>query len=168
MSGKKANNHPGLRPIKGQQSGLSGNTRARDQLSSLSLSASKTLVTTLQDWQPEHEGWLESWCPDRMCHTHIISNGYQRLFPQGQDNRGVLLPLNSNWGRSQAKGSQQAVVPTVCPYQLCYNWRCITSRYPAIWWRPVYTKSWAGVHKHSWKQRELFPELKLTQRSLIS
>jgi hypothetical protein len=43
MSGKKANNHPGLRPVKGQQPGLSSNTRARNQLSSLSLSASKTL-----------------------------------------------------------------------------------------------------------------------------
>jgi hypothetical protein len=40
MSGKQASNHPGLRPIKGQQSGPSGSTGARDQLSSLSLSAS--------------------------------------------------------------------------------------------------------------------------------
>ena len=43
MSGKQANNHPGLRSIKGQQLGPNGNTRARDQLSSLSLSASKSL-----------------------------------------------------------------------------------------------------------------------------
>jgi hypothetical protein len=43
MSGKKANNHPGLRPIKGQQPSLSGTARAQDQLSSLSLSASKSL-----------------------------------------------------------------------------------------------------------------------------
>jgi hypothetical protein len=43
MSGNKANNHPGLRPIKGKQSGLNINTRARDQPSSLSLSASKSL-----------------------------------------------------------------------------------------------------------------------------
>jgi hypothetical protein len=34
MSGEKANNYPGLRPIKGQQSGVSGNTTAQDQLSS--------------------------------------------------------------------------------------------------------------------------------------
>jgi hypothetical protein len=39
MSGKKANNYPGLRPIKGQQPGPNGNTRVRDQLSSLSLNA---------------------------------------------------------------------------------------------------------------------------------
>jgi hypothetical protein len=43
MSGKKANNHPGLCPIKGQQPGLSGNMMAQDQLSSLSPSASKSL-----------------------------------------------------------------------------------------------------------------------------
>jgi hypothetical protein len=42
MSGKQANNHPGLRLVKGQQPGLRGNTRARDQLSTLSLNASKT------------------------------------------------------------------------------------------------------------------------------
>jgi hypothetical protein len=43
MSGKQANNHPGLHRIKGQQSDPNGNTRVRDQLSSLSLSASKSL-----------------------------------------------------------------------------------------------------------------------------
>jgi hypothetical protein len=36
MSGKKANNYPGLHPIKGQQPGLSSNTRVQDQLSSQS------------------------------------------------------------------------------------------------------------------------------------
>jgi hypothetical protein len=36
MSGKKTNNHPGLRPIKGQQSGPGDNMRVRDQPSSLS------------------------------------------------------------------------------------------------------------------------------------
>jgi hypothetical protein len=41
MPSKKANNHPALRPIKGHQRGLGGNTRARDELLSLSQSASQ-------------------------------------------------------------------------------------------------------------------------------
>jgi len=41
MSGKKANNSPGLCPVKGQKSGLFNRTRARNQFSILSLSITK-------------------------------------------------------------------------------------------------------------------------------
>jgi len=43
MSGKKANNNPGLYPVKGQKSGLCSRTGDRNQFLSLTLSTNKTV-----------------------------------------------------------------------------------------------------------------------------
>ena len=48
MSSKDSSNNPGLCPVKGQMSGLCSWTRARKQLSNLSLGTVKTMMYLVQ------------------------------------------------------------------------------------------------------------------------